>query len=103
MENIKKQRKHLRTQTTKLLGKEEGIRKSEDLIKLQVLKEQLQEKRTELKDLDKEFVILAIDTDEEVEKDSDTSEEYQEKILEAIKRIELNLKERERDKKKIEE
>lgn len=89
MEKIKKQRKIVRTQTTKLLGRMELIESSTDVIKLQVLKEQLEGKRKELKELDKNFLELTTDNEEEIEKDYDIAEEYQEKIIEAMKNIEL--------------
>lgn len=103
MENIKKERRYKRTQATKLLGKVELVKDLKEIIKLQVLKEQLEEKRLELKDLDKQVLILTVEENEEVEKDRETSEEYQEKILEAIKKIELNLNEREEENEKSED
>lgn len=103
MENFKKQRKALRSQVTKILGKENTLIESEDIIKIQVYKEQLLEKKQDLRQIDKEIMDITKDTDDEMEKEYEISESYNEKILEVIKRVEVILKEKEKKKEKSQE
>lgn len=91
MENIRKQRKYARSHATKLLSKTTDLLTTEDIIKLQVFHEQLQEKRTELKALDTQFLNLTTDKDDEIEKEIEIADNYQERILDAMKRVELKL------------
>lgn len=100
MEEVKKQRRAVRTQATKILGKIDEKVGHPDLTKLRTLKTQLLEKKQELKILDNEIIKLTTDDDENMDKELEIAEEYQENLIEALEKVKLKLEETTKEQKK---
>lgn len=91
LDKQKKNRTALKTVTTKLFTKIDSTVKTDNVDQLEILLEQLEEKYTNLKIVNKEILIL-IDP-KEVENEIERSEEYYEQIIAYKHKINKKLKE----------
>lgn len=94
MEILKRNRKNYRGQATRLINQYTELENDPDKIKLQVLMEQLQAKKIELENLDKDILKLNVDVNADLTQEFEVADEYQWNMLETIKKIEARLTEK---------
>lgn len=103
MEQLKKSRKYLRGQATKLLNNIDDLaKKPEYKLQLNTLKIQLESKREELKRLDKDILASTPDSDPELVSELETADSYEFNIIEGIQRINVIVGTKEEKEKKDE-
>ena len=94
MDIAKKTRKVQRSLATKLLKQveEETQCEQKNQLKINVLQIQLEEKRKELKDLDKEIIKLNTDESADFSSEMEAAEMYQTNLIEGLQKLELYAK-----------